>query len=80
MLDDFFGQLLPFRLGVIKQGHLEHPQSAPIPIHFMARVVDGWIKADFSVDDSGPNVSKHFANASMVQWSLRTGDADPLPI
>ena len=58
MLDDFFGQLLPLRLGVIEQGHLEHPQSAPIQIHFIARVVDGLIKADFSVDDSGPHLSR----------------------
>ena len=36
MLDDFFGQLLPLRLGVIEQGHLEHPQSAPIQIQFIA--------------------------------------------
>ena len=80
MLDDFFGQLLPLRLGVIEQGHLEHPQSAPIPIHFIARVVDGLIKADFSVDDSGPHESKPFPTEYLEQWSLRTRDADPLPI
>ena len=80
MLDDFFGQLLPLRLDVIEQGDLEHPQSAPIPIHFIARVVDGLIKADFSVDDSGPHLSRLFSNESMVHWSLRTRDADPLPI
>ena len=80
MLDDFFGRLLPFRLGVIEQGHLEHPQSATIPIHFMTRVVDGCLKADFSVDDSGPHVPWLFSNESMGQWSLRTGDSDPFPI
>ena len=72
MLDDFFGQLLPLRLGVIEQGHLEHPQSAPIQIHFIARVVAGLIKADFSVDDSDPHLSRLFSNESMVQWSLQT--------
>ena len=80
MLDDFFGQLLPFRLGIIEQGRLESPNSTPIPIHFMASVIDGWIKADFSVDHTGRHVSKVFPDESMGQWSLRTGDADPLPI
>ena len=80
MLDDFFGRLLPFRLGVIQQGHLEHEQITPVSIHFLARVVDGMIRADFSVDDSAPHISRLFSNWSMRQWYLRTGDANPLTI
>ena len=80
MLDEFFGGLLPFRLGVIEQGHLEQQQSPPILIHFMARVADGLVKADFSVDDSGPHDYRLLTNAAMSQWSLRIRDANPLPI
>ena len=53
MLDDFFGQLLPLRLGVIEQGHLEHPQSAPIQIHFIARVDEGETGEEASADELG---------------------------
>ena len=80
MLDDFFGRLLPFRLGVIEQGRVEHPEFEPIPIHFMAKVVDGLVKADFSVDDSATHVRWLFPDDSTGQLSLRIGDADPFPI
>ena len=51
MFDDFFGRLLPFKLGNIESGLLELPDTEPKPIHFRCDLIDGRVEAKFSIDD-----------------------------
>ena len=50
LVDDFFGRLLPFKLGNIETGFIEFPDAEPEPVHFQCEVVDGRVEGKFSID------------------------------